>query len=101
MADINEGKKVISPSELDDAATKLESISNELKECFDRITSSVENIRANWTDQNGREFSNRYDNEVKPKLRNYYDAIMEHSNFVCTASRIYKSTIDNIHSSVA
>lgn len=101
MAFIDNGQKYVDPRELDEAASQLESLSQELKDCFERITTSVGNIRTNWTDQNGREFSQRYENEVRPKLSNYYDAIMEHSNFVCTASKIYKARIDEIHSSVA
>ena len=91
----------VTPEVLNQTANDLESISNELKNCFDRITSIIGVIRANWTDANGTQFSDRYDDEVRPKLSAYYNAIMEHSKFIGDASKIYQETIGKIHTSVA
>jgi hypothetical protein len=48
----------------------------------------------------GAKFSSRYEGEVKPKLENYYNAIMNHSRFIVEASRIYQTTIGSINQSV-
>ena len=90
----------VTPEILIKTASELEDISNQLKNCFDNITSSIEVIRGKWVDENGATFSERYENEVKPKLSAYYDAIMEHSNYVGEAAKIYQETIGTIHSSV-
>ncbi len=91
----------VTPEILTQTANELADISNQLKNCFDNITSSIGVIKANWLDANGRQFSERYESEVKPKLSAYYDAIMEHSKFIGDASKIYQETIGTIHSSVA
>ena len=91
----------VTPEILNQTANDLADISSELKNCFDRITSSIGVIRTNWLDANGRQFSERYENEVRPKLSAYYDAIMAHSKFISDASRIYQETIGTIHSSVS
>ena len=91
----------VTPEILNKTANELEDISNQLKNCFDNITSSIEVIKTKWVDDNGKKFSTRYENEVRPKLNAYYDAIMEHSNYVGEAAKIYQETIGTIHSSVA
>lgn len=91
----------VSPDDLIKTSSDLSDLSGALKECFDKITTSIDKIRENWKDANGIEFSHRYENEVKPKLSAYYDAIMEHSKFIKGASDIYQETIGTIHSSVA
>ena len=91
----------VTPEILTQTANELADISNQLKNCFDNITSSIEVIRGKWVDENGATFSERYENEVKPKLSAYYNAIMEHSKFIKGASDIYQETIGTIHSSVA
>lgn len=90
----------VTPEILNTTSKDLSDISRELKECFDRITASIGIIRENWRDNNGREFSEKYESEVKPKLNAYYEAIMNHSNFISDAEKIYRETIGNIHYSV-
>lgn len=90
----------VTPEILKQTAGDLSDISNELKNCFDRITASIEVIKGNWTDANGRRFSERYEGEVKPKLSAYYNSIMQHSKYISEASRIYQETIGSIHASV-
>ena len=90
----------VTPEDLRVTAKDLSEISNELKECFNKITASIGVIRENWTDENGREFSERYETEVKPKLSAYYDSIMTHSNFISNADKVYRDKISSIHYSV-
>lgn len=90
----------VTPDVLKQTAEGLSGLSNELKNCFDRITACIEVIKENWTDENGRRFSERYEGEVKPKLSAYYNSIMQHSKYVGEASRIYQETIGSIHATV-
>ena len=98
---MNTNNITVTPEILNRTANDLEHISNELKNCFDKITSIISVIRSNWTDSNGVEFSNRYDDEVRPKLSKYYNAIMAHSKFVGDAAKIYNETIGSIRTSVS
>ena len=97
---MNTNNITVTPDVLDATAHDLEMISTDLKNCFGRITYIISEIRNNWKDAQGAKFSSRYEGEVKPKLENYYNAIMNHSRFIVEASRIYQTTIGSINQSV-
>lgn len=91
----------LNPFELQEVSKELESISTRMVDCFKKMNGSVNQLRGAWTDENGKGFAERWDNEVESILHKFSDAVMKYSDFISEANRIYREEYsDTTHSAI-
>ena len=93
-------KIYVDPSQLDSAASRIESQNQEYERIYNSLYSEVGKMYANWQGKDNLEFTNRV-MAFKGDFRQISMILSQYAQFLRNSARAYRETQDELYSSAS